>query len=329
MPVIQKIATLLANILRFHKKKVLITFCAAFLFAVVLFPYDDLADLVTAKVAAATQNQVFIQFDELGIALVPLFALQMEKVEVDTPFLPTLSADALTLAPSIASLLQFKMGFSAAAQGLFQGDLSLSARQGKKVGEEGNVRQLLVDADYSEFSLKSLKETLELPVNLEGRASVNLEATVDPSFNEQPEAETELSISQLRLPPSTVPTAFGPVSLPNLQFSKVNGKARLTASEFLIEELTLGGADEPLSGRLKGKVNVLFQMQGDRVVPIVGAYDIRMELNVRKAIENELSLFLGFLSRFKNPTPTGSRYAFRMTASRMGPPSDMQPISTF
>src|SRR5690606_12011490 len=89
----------------------------------VMFPVDDLGDVVTEKIAQATNNQIFLQFDRLGLAFLPP-ALEMEEVAVDTPFFPTLKASSMTLAPALGRLLTFKPGVSFNAEGLLKGNLS-------------------------------------------------------------------------------------------------------------------------------------------------------------------------------------------------------------
>lgn len=326
----EKVVKFLADILRFHKKKILVAFVSALLFSAILFPYKDLADLLTAQIAAQTQNQVFIQFDELGIALLPMPSIELINVELDTPALPTLHAESLQLAPSLASLLQFRQGFRVLARGLMNGDLSLRARTGDRVGDSGDQRFMNINLEYQNLDLKAAQKTFNLSINLEGAANMTVEAKVDPFFSVQPDGQGGFEIQGLRLPSSSIPTPMGAFTLPTLQFSGAKGKARLVGGELIIEELQLGEPSEPFSARVRGNLGLSIQRRGLTMAPQMSTYDLRVEINVQKSVESELALFLGFLSKFKSPTLKGSRYVFQAKGSSLsGGIPNLTPLTSF
>ena len=69
--VAQAILGFVRDIFKIHKLKIFTVVFSALLFFVMLFPFDDLSDLVTEKVAVATNNQVFLTFERLNLSLFP------------------------------------------------------------------------------------------------------------------------------------------------------------------------------------------------------------------------------------------------------------------
>ncbi len=323
----QKFAQFFINIFRYHKLKIALCLFSTLIFIVLLFPYDDLADLLTTQIAMNTQNQVYVEFDKLGLGLFPTPSLSMKNVRLETAMFPSIKTDSLELSPSISSLLTFKKGFNASAEGFMGGDAYLSFREGEKTQED--VRKQIVYSEFEKINLGDLKKAMDLPIQLNGQATLEASATIDPNFTEQPDAELTLTGKDVQMPTSTVPTPFGPMSLPGLKWSSVNLKGRLKGSKFIIDEGHLGGASDQFSGQVKGQMDVRFARRGNQVEPSLGAYDLRVELNVNKSIEKDLGLFLGFLDSYKSPMDGGNKYIFRATGARLGLTPNLSKLSSF
>src|SRR5262245_32786924 len=116
-----KVLQFFTDIFRHHKLKIITTLLSALFFFVLLFPYDDLSEVVGSTVSEKTNNQVFLQFDKLGFQFFPHPALAFENVDVESTLFPSLQATHLSVAPSLRSLLTFKQGFTADASGLWDG----------------------------------------------------------------------------------------------------------------------------------------------------------------------------------------------------------------
>lgn len=323
----QKFLSSVFGIFKYHKLKIALGFVSMLVFMFLLFPYDDLADLLTTQIALNTQNQVYVEFDKLGLGLFPTPNLNMEKVQVETAMFPSIKANYLKLSPSISSLLSFKKGFNASAEGIMGGDAYLSFREGDKT-QEGQRKQI-VYSELEKIDLAELKKAMDLPIQLKGHASLEASATVDPNFTEQPDAELTLTGQDVQMPTSTIPTPFGPMSLPGLKWSTVNLKGRLKGSKFIIDEGHLGAAGDPFSGQVKGQMDVRFVRRGNQVMPDLGAYDLRVELNVNRAIEKDLGIFLGFLDSYKSAGDGGSKYLFRANGARMGLTPNFSKLTAF
>lgn len=316
-------------LLRLHKMKIVFAFFSFAFFLVVLFPFDDLSDLVTEKVAQATQNQVFLRFDHLGLAFFPP-SLKMDSVEVDTPFLPTLKASSMTLAPSIARLLAFSPGASFSASDLFKG--SLSGNVGAKTVKER--QKIDFDVNYRKFDLLAAGDFFNLGWPVRGQVTVATSGNLQPEFADQPEAEMSVTIDNLILPntlPATIPFVGG-TQIPQIKFTDVKLSGRLVNGEFVIENGTLGQDKDPFHGIVKGKMQVNFLRVGTQVVPQFGQYEFRIDLNMDRAFETELQrrllIVYDQIGRYKTATGKGGRYLMRITGANFINPPTISSISS-
>jgi type II secretion system protein N len=325
MSAAEKIFQPFLYVLRNHKKTILIIGVSAVLFTVVRFPYDDLADLITEQIAKNSQNQIFVQFDELGVGLLPP-AIKMSKVSLDTPMLPTLKAGTLRLAPSIAGFLAFKPGFSASIEDVMKGDIALTYKAGKKINDTTRMQD--VDLVMSKVDLKSLSSFAGLPVDLEGQISLDLDTQVDPNFIEQPDGDVAIKINKFKLPPS-IPTMMGAIPTPNTEISSISLKGQLKGADFVIDEGQIGAAGDTINGRLKGHVGLRLVRQGNQIVPEWGAYEFKIDLSLDRAAEKNFGVFLGFYDKFKTITGTGSRYALKLTGANFMSPPEASPAGSF
>lgn len=316
MNIISKIAEFLKVLFKHHKKKLFLVILSSLVFSVFMFPYDDLSDVVSIQVSKLSNNQVFIQFDRLGIGLIPSPGISMEKVEIETPQLPNLKVDELTLSPSIAGLLTFKPGLVARAKGFLEGNLNLRFKTGSKI-EEGLYHQN-IDLQVAQLELGHLKDLFEVPVKLSGKANLSANLEVDPSFRDQPQGEFDLMTGPIKLPPSTVPTYYGPLSLPAFNWSQIKLKGRMVGGKLIIEMAELGDSKDSFNGLLKGSIDITMNSRGGGIAPQLGAYELKLKLNVAKAAQDSLSLFLGILDSYKTQTLSGSTYSVRISGARFG-----------
>jgi type II secretion system protein N len=295
------------------------TLIAMLIFAVVLFPFGDLGDLVTVQVSKNTQNRVFVQFDDMSLSVFPSPGVDLNSVHLEVQGLPPLSIQNLNVTPSLGMLISQKPAGSATAQGLLGGNVKVSAGSGKK-SESGNSRERL-RLHAEKISLENLKELAHLPVNLKGRLNIDSEAQYMLSMQEQPEVELTLSIDNFELPPSTVNLEMGPVTLPDLKLQNVELKGRLVGGKLNIEEGKIGKEGDEVRGTLKGGMGLSLQSQGGQFFPVPGAYSFDIDLNVKNSFQSRAKLFLMLLDSYKTPSPDGSRYALKVSSMNpMQPP---------
>lgn len=315
------------NLLKYHKKKFFIAFVSFFIFVLILFPFGDLADLVTVQVSKATRNQVYLQFDDMGLSVLPSPGVSLTNVQLDTPQLPTIKTSSLSVSPNIAALLSFKRGFSARAEGFLKGDVRLHYKAGE---QNEKTSKHNIDLVVEELDLSKVNNLTKLPIKLKGLANLDLKVVADDTMRDQPEGELTLLAKKVQLPPSTVPTTFGPMALPELKLSDVVLQGRITNGEFIVDEGNFGGKKDALSGRIKGRIAVTIKKNRGNFKPYFGGYDFKVELTTLKAGQEKFGLFLGFINnQYKTKTNTGFLYKFKVTGSRVGAPPRFSALGKF
>lgn len=296
------------KILRNNLGKIGLAILSALIFAVLLFPFNDLSDLFSTQVATLTHNQVFVQFDELKLSFSPTPGFGMSKVSVDTPFFRSLSAEELFITPSPAAFISQEPYGTIRAHGIFKGDLKASLSGGPK--SANGVPRKTVEVEAKKLSLQDLHRVFELPIPLKGNLDVSTNGLVDLTLKEQPDLDLEMRIGQFELPPSNVPTPMGSLTLPELKLAEVHLKGRWSDGKFLINEGTLGKEGDELTGQIKGQLGL--SLQGTN--PIPGNYSLEISLNLKRSFYDRASIFFALLDRYKSTTPDGYRYAFRVSA---------------
>lgn len=290
------------------------------LFTYWLFPFGDLGDLVSSQVSQATQGQVFVQFDDMDLSLLPTPAIGLMGVSVESPFTPSLSADELKVRPSIAGLINKEPKGELSAMGLLGGQLNVVVKNGSPT-ENGDPRQRLI-LSAENLSLQKVHQAMRLPVALEGSLNIETEAQANLDFNEQPEMDLTLLVDKFVLPPATVNTMMGPLALPDMRLSKVQLKGRLSNGKFIIENGSLGAPSDELYGQIKGSWSVTFQ-KGAGFKPILGSYNLDIDLNTKRTFETKAALFLSFLDSYKSAGNQGSRYRFKVSATNLESPPNI------
>lgn len=335
----QGLVQFIANIFRFHKMKIAVAILSALVIGIMIFPYDDLSGLVTSVIAKQSQNQVYVQFDKLGIDLVPSPGLSLERVEIDTPVATGLQAGALTLSPSIPSLLMAKLGITTRLQEFLNGDLSLSYQSKGSLTEIDGSGEYEISGERLDLSRVAKVMNLELP--LRGNFNVDAQGSVDMKFEEPARADFDLSGNQIQMMPTmlTIPN-FGPMNLPGLQLSQVSAKGRFLpqdrgstrsqlAQELILEEVILGTDRDALQARVRGKVQVNLIKTGAGVRALAGAYELRVQITARPAAQKDFGLFLSFLDSHKKETASGSLYQFRVAANSTAQPPSITTLQVF
>ncbi len=300
-----------------HKFKVVVALLSFLVCGFLLFPIDDLGDLVSVQVANNTNKQVYLQFDHLNLSLLD-FGVSFGNISVETPLTPPLSAEELTLSPSLMSLIRQKPGGSVSAKGFMNGNINISLTPSGKT--EAGTEKHAITISAQSLSLEKLRDVLQLPLAMKGKLNIQSNATADFTLKEQPDVELEVKIDQLELPPSNVQTNFGPLTLPELKLSQVLLKGRLSAGKFLITEGTLGKDSDELFGSIKGDMDLALRNENG-FAPVLGAYNFTIDLNAQKSFQDKASLFLGFLDTYKSVNGDRARYQFKMSGTNFQNPS--------
>lgn len=307
-----------------HKGKFVLMIFSAVVFAVLLFPFSDLGDLVSSQVSKMTNNQVYLQFDKLRMSLFPETGVALDEVYLEAQAFPPLKSRELVFTPSVSSLINQKPAGTVALRGFLNGDVEASLKPGLKT--ENGIERQKVTLNAKKLSLAQLRELAQLPVMIKGNLDVDSQALADFTFQEQPDMDVVLKIDKFELPPATVQTMMGPITLPDLKLSAVELKGRLSAGRFQIEEGVIGKSPDEINGTIKGGIALTIQNRNGQMAPIVGAYDFAIDLNIKKGFQDRAALFLSFVDQFKTPTADGARYAFKLNATSPQLPPSMSAL---
>ncbi len=323
---------------------------SAVLFFAWMFPFSDLSDAVTSAVARGSNNQVYVQFDSLDLNVVPLVSAAAHGVSADLLSLPTLSIKYLSIRPAWFSLLFSPLKIIKAARGdmeaqayagmlalshvrlngIFGGDINVDLSPDKVEGGSVTTR---TDLELDNLDLSQLQDWAELPVKMKGKANAEFAMKINPSMQEQPEGEFNLSVKKFSLPASTVMIPMGeasmPLNLPTLTLANVLFKGRLVGGNLILEEGQFGSNGDPVYGRIKGQIAIRIQNMGGQMVPQIGSYNFSVDMSSTKAVEKEIGIAFLLFDQAKTPTPTGSRYLFRAQGQGIGGVPSITRLSSF
>ena len=316
-----------------HKGKMVLTLFLSVIFFALLFPFNDLSDLVTAKISDATAGNVYVAFDKMDLSFVPL-GLAVNNVSIETPLAPTLSMDALSASPWIAGLLAFKPGADVHAKGLFRADVDLGFKQ---TGKTTDGAAQTIDLNVAGLSLPAVSEYLRagnlLNLMLTGNLDLATNIAIDSSFKTQPDGTIQATGKNFGLPSQSLMTAIGPMQTPQLKLGSVALKAKLGSSRLEIEEFSFGGKGQDLTGKVKGELGLFVQADGrGGAVPILKDYNLQVDMTASKSfmdpnLNPSSGLLGGFLGQYQTETPQGVHFAFRMKSPKIpGTPPELSAI---
>lgn len=311
------------SLLNRHKFKLVLLVFSTAVFLLVLFPFNDLSDLVTSQVAKVTNNQVYVQFDDMHLSALPTPGVALQNVYVETPTMSGIKADEVVATPSIRALIFQKPAGHLKAKGFLNGDVEVSLAPGAT--SDNGVPRNQIELEAKRLSLEQVKNMLQLPVTIKGHLDIESNALIDLSFQEQPDMDVVLKVDKFELPVANVQTPMGPVTLPDLKLSAVEMKGRLSAGKLLIEQGSLGRSGDELVGSIKGSLDLRIQNMGGRMFPVVGGYNLDIDLNVKKSFQDRATLFLTFIDGFKTQQADGAKYSFKVSASSLMMPPSLTP----
>ncbi len=308
-----------------NKGGILAALALTIFFFCVLFPLNDLNDLITSKVSEITNRKVFLQFDSMSINPIGP-SLTLEKIFVESTEFPAITSDFLSVSPSFRSLITRQPEGSIKAQGLFKGEVQLSMNSAAK--SESGVARSKIEIQAKDLSLKEIRDFTNLPVPLLGKVNVNSSVIADLALTEQPEMDLNLSISEFEMPSSSIDTpATGPILLPTLKFSSIEMKGKLAGGKFTIESAKLGTTKDEFYGDIKGDFGLTLKMQNNVIQPSFGAYNFDINLKASSAFFQRANFFFLALSdKYKTELSDGIQFRFKISGASFGPPPTYSPL---
>lgn len=307
------------------KFKILLAILSTIVFLLVLFPINDLGDLVSTQVAKLTHNQVFLQFEELQMSLFPSPGMKVRQVYVEGPTIPAISAQEIKFAPSVSGLIAQQPYGTVNAKDLFGGDIQIQVKSGSR-SDNGVARQR-IELSASHLSLQDLRQLGNIPVMMKGKIDLQSTALIDPTFAEQPDVDVVLSINQFEIPPSMFASEMGDLPIPEIKVSRVDLKGRLAAGKIIIENGTIGRAGDDLQGTITGDMGLEIKRSefnpSGGVAPVLGRYNFNVDLKPSRKLQDSASSMLMILDTYKVNAPDGIHYKLKLSGDNFRAPPAM------
>lgn len=301
------------------------TLPAFLLFTVLFFPFSDLSDLVTTQVYKMTGNQVYLEFKELGLNVVPTPGVSLEKVKLETPILQNIKLNSLNIRPSILGLISLKPGVSISGDGFFGGDISLSTKGGDK-NEKGELKQQ-INLELDSIQLQEIASQFKLPVGLEGKASLELGAQIDPIMKEQPEGDIELTAKPFKIKGGNINTGMmGDIVLPAINLSQASLIGNFKQGKLKIKKIVLGKDSDEVQIKIDGDFSLRVTPFGGRSPISPGPYALNLNISASQEFQQKFGLYLTFIEHFKKNSGNRTLYNFKLSASGVKMPPKMEAL---
>ncbi|MEK6627575.1 MAG: type II secretion system protein GspN [Bdellovibrionota bacterium] len=310
-----------------HKWKIILTLLMTVAFVVILFPLSELNDLISSQVSKLTGNRVFLQLEKMHLN--PLSAsISFENIYIETPQISSLGSDELEISPSFSALLAKKPGGKITAKGFLKGDVEVSIHPTSSAeGLDKSADKFKIGVVAGKINLKELQQTVNINLPIKGELNLTAQAVADLAMTEQPELDISMTILKFELASTSIPLQdFGQIALPEMKLGKIELKGRLSNGKFLIENGKLGTNQDEFYGDVKGDLSVTFQNNNGQINPIIGAYNISLDLFATQIFKDKAKLFLSFLDGYKIDSGSVSNYKFKVYSAQMGMPPQFTPL---
>lgn len=315
------------GLMKFFRPKLVGVYLLGFIVSVVLiFPFSDLGDKVTAMILDLTQKRVFVQFENLGLSLNPQPGLRLSNVSLETPELATpLTVTTLSIAPSLSGLLSFKPGVFVDAAGIFRGNVTLSTRGGKAANHQ------VVDLAGTRIELRDIISLITTTIQPKGNLAFDGSFDIDTSFANQPDGSLSLSVKEFVMPYTNISLAYGfQVPLPQLKLKQIKGNVTVKNGRVTIQNLDFGEPSDQLLAKISGAMDLKIAGKGPTQELALGALDLNIDLTVQEALLNNKDVGLAwvFLDKHKKSTGAGpANFKFRVASSNLvTEPPQIQPL---
>lgn len=314
--------------------RIFVVLLLSIVFLFVLFPLGDLNDLASSEVSKATNNAVYLQFENMNLNPLTM-TVGLDNLSIETPQTNTLKAEQLKISPSITAAVTKQIGGTITAAGFLKGDISIEISP--SAGGEG-PKKSKVDIVASNISLNEARQVARLNLPLKGQMNLTSQAVIDlnpfiapnpedTSPYEQPDMDVNLTITQFELPSTTVNTGMmGSLNVPEVKFDKVELKGKLSNGKFQIESGKLGSNKNDLYGDIRGELGLNLIKSGGRIIPQFTTYNISVDLKANTSFQQKAGLFLSFLESSKTSSGPTAQYKFRVQGDMMGGAFNMTPI---
>lgn len=302
----------------------LIVLLVSFFMTIVMFPNEDLSDYVSSLLSRT--SGLYIQFDNLGLTIIPGPGFEADDVLVELRGMPALRAGNVQATTSLLKAITAKIGISAQLRNLFGADIQLEFAQ------NGTAKSGVPFDDVSfraeKLSLDALMDFLAAAnlggPKVHGTARIDFnKLRVDHFFAEQPSALASIDIPSLSFPAQTLMTQMGPQPIPTLELGHAALKNMKLADGILeIPDLTLGDAKGEFYAKIKGTLGLQLRKAGPAINPEISNLNFNLKVTASKEFVNHnrdlLSGFLALMNNCKQDTATGIDVACNLKIATLG-----------
>ena len=251
----------------------------------------------------------------MNFDIIPSPRINFQKVKLSTSVIQGIEAERLTLSPSIVSLLTLKPGASVFLNGFFDGSAMLGFTSSLPTDDGQDIS---LNININSINIGELTSLLKLPANISGKMSLNAKGNTITTMDRQPTFNIGLKLNSTQLTSISIPTQIGPLAIPNITLNALSSQIRLDKGKLQISSLKIDNRSS-IYGNVTGTVDLEFKSGRRGISPQMGVYDLRFNLGLTPALEQEMKIYLDALglSKYKK----GGIYQFIANGTPYGIPS--------
>lgn len=319
-----KIFAPIGRFLANHKFKLVGVVIWFLLFCYLLFPFEEISDVISSKITSATNGAWYVQFDDFDFRLWPgSTGVQMRNVLIENATLPAIKADTLAVTPWILGAITGRQGASLDVNGLFGGFVVADYREGDKLKSGEREKRIAVDIEKLKLPqlTRFLREGGLMKLTLKGDLHFSSQIQIDPVFDNQPKGTIDAEINEMALPAQSLLVNFNgvplPLPLPEMKLGLTHLLAKISDGNVELNSLKISGKNNDISGEATGLLGLRLRRDNFGVNPQLGSYDLRLNLTFKRDFVNaneagSLGLVFNMIRSYRRETATGYQYAFRI-----------------
>lgn len=267
--------------LKNNKYLLLLGFVLTLVFSVLLLPQKDINTYIQSQIKLYTKGQIQFNSQHLGVS--PLLTINFtnnkiiyKKLEVDIK--------KISLKPLWLDSLLLNFGVQLNAYSIFGGDINLTVKKNKS-----KRHPLSINLNLHKISLDTLPFS---SINLGGKISASLKALVDNQSFNTPNIQLQiLSHNNLQILNSKIPSPFGPIQIPALNFSQFKTNITTKDEVLHINSLQLGSNKDSLKIKITGTANLKIKKIRRKNSVSIQQYKLAIYIRAQHIPKQLLSLF--------------------------------------
>lgn len=333
MNTLKKYLQILWQWLKTYKKRWFLCIILIGAIFLIRFPYEEAILYFINQINKQTKYSIQLKYENLYInPLGPTLVFNKPEI-LTTVSQDTFKAEQLSFRPSYKSLLQLKKG---AVMTIKWPNSTLKMSVRKKSlntrNQEGKKKKLgwFIHINTSNFNPAFLDSFIPALSKTKGNVNIDMQIMIDPEFRQQPEGQWNITGRNVYIQALsyTFPgKLLGGISLPSLQWSKINFQGQIKKSEVAISDLSLGGKTDDFQLKTRGILSIRFNPSvTGQVRPNIKNYRLGVEILANENLKSQFYSLDLLFSKIKSKTPKGWRYLGNIRGNMATLPS-ISPVS--